>query len=101
MVNALNIGGLEGKEGLIRTGFEAILIIVLVTGEWGLAYIVKDNAKHFVGPQGIKSFRNHVFCGTFCSYNHNNTINHFFEDIHIGQWQNRWRINKNEIVLLT
>src|ERR671932_265300 len=101
MVNALSIGGLLGREGSIRVWFVVILIVVSVMREWGLAHIVEDDAKYFVGPQGIKSFRDRISCRTFCLYNHNNAIDHLFEDIHIGQRQNRWGINKNEIVLLT
>src|SRR5262245_51661665 len=101
MVNALSIIVLWRREGLIRVRFVVVLIIVLVIREWSSGHIVEDNAKHFVGPQGLESFRDRISCRTFCPYNHNNAIDHFFEDIHIGQRQNRWRINKNEIVLLT
>src|SRR5262249_15452385 len=101
MVNALSIVILSGREGSIRVWFVGVLIIVSVIREWGLAHIVEDDAKNFVGPQGIKSLRNRISCRAFCPYNQNNAIDHFFEDIHIGQRQNRWGINKNEIVLLT
>src|SRR5262245_16644894 len=101
MVNALSIVVLQEREGSIRVWSVVILVIVSIIREWDLVHIVEDDAEHFVGPQGIKSFRDYISCRTFCSYKHNNAIDDFLEEIHIGQWQNWWGINKNEIVLLT
>src|SRR5262245_36825963 len=100
MVNALSIIPLQGRQDQFVLNL-FVLMIVLTIREWSLAHSVEDDTKHFVGPQGIKAFSDCIFCRTFFPYNHNNAINHFFEYLHIGQWQNRGGINKNEIVLLT